>query len=100
MTKKHTWSESAKSGLIQFPDKPKTKEDRKPYTTPEERTANQAAMIVLAKQEMNGRQIADKLGMSHFYVTEVMRNTGSLVWLDHQELINLRSNRKRKNRNQ
>ena len=100
MTKKHTWSAAAKSGLIQFPDEQETKKDRKPYTTSKDRTINRKAMVELAKQEMNGRQIADKLGMSYEYVNRIIRKAGSLVWLDHEELIDLRNSRKNKNTNQ
>jgi hypothetical protein len=66
----------------------------------DERIEKQNAMVELAKNEIRGSQIARELGVSYFYVREVLSKAGSLVWLDHQELIELRNSRKNNNTNQ
>jgi len=100
MTKKHTWSAVAKSGLIQFPDEQEPEKKSRNYRTSEERIEKQNVMVELAKNEIRGSQIARELGVSYFYVREVLSKAGSLVWLDHQELIELRNSRKNNNTNQ
>ncbi len=97
MTKKQTWSESAKSGLIQFPDKPQPKEvNNKSWPPKADQWINQTNIINLAKEELNGPKIAAKLGLSYTYVISYLKKAGSFVWLEQSELVDLRNARGKK----
>jgi hypothetical protein len=99
MTDKRKWSAAAKSGLIQFPDKTKPKiPTEKSWPPLETQTVNKRKIVKLAKNELNGPQISKKLGLSYTYVIKSLNSAGSLVWLDHAELVNLRESRNKKNK--